>query len=214
MSEARARAVARALVDAGALTYQPGAPITFRSGLRSPMYVDGRRLIFHPAPWRVVVDALRSALEDGSVRADVVAGVEAAGIPHSSALAFAAGLRSVFVRKTAKDHGLGRRIEGGDVTGWRVALVEDLVTTGGSSIDAVGALRDAGAIATDCLAITTYGFAGMAEAFDGAGVRLTVLTTVATVVDEALAAGTLDPPAGADIHAWLSDPAAWSARMP
>jgi orotate phosphoribosyltransferase len=210
MSEAGAREVARALVDAQALTYQPGTPITFRSGLRSPMYVDGRRLIFHPAPWRVVIDALRSTLADGSLRADVVAGVETAGIPHSSALAYAAGLRSVFVRKEAKDHGLGRRVEGGDVTGWRVVLVEDLVTTGGSSIDAVGALREAGAFVTDCLAITTYGFAGMAEAFEAAGVRLTVMTTVASVVEEALAAGTLDVAAGADIRRWLADPAAWS----
>ena len=98
MSDARARDVARALVEASALTYQPRTPVTFRSGLRSPMYVDGRRLIFHPGPWRVVIEALRSTLEHGPVEADVVAGVETAGIPHSSALAFASapalGLRS------------------------------------------------------------------------------------------------------------------------
>jgi orotate phosphoribosyltransferase len=213
MSDARAREVARALIDASALTYQPQTPVTFRSGLRSPMYVDGRRLIFHPGAWRVVVEALRSTLEQGAVEADVLAGVETAGIPHSSALAFAARLPSVFVRKEAKGHGLGRRVEGGDVTDLRVALVEDLVTTGGSSLDAVGALRDAGAIVTDCLAITTYGFDGVAEAFDGAGVRLTVLTTVATIMDEATASGALDRAAADDIGAWLADPAAWSAQV-
>jgi orotate phosphoribosyltransferase len=201
-------------VEASALTYQPGTPVTFRSGLRSPMYVDGRRLIFHPGPWRVVIEALRSTIERGDAAADVVAGVETAGIPHSSALAFAARLPSVFVRKMVKDHGLARRVEGGDVTGRRVVLVEDLVTTGGSSLDAVEALRDAGAIVTDCLAITTYGFPGMAEAFDGAGVRLTVLTTVSRIVDEALAAGALDRSAGDDIRSWLANPASWSARTP
>jgi orotate phosphoribosyltransferase len=210
VTEKRARDVARALVEAGALTYDPGSPVTFRSGLRSPMYVDGRRLIFHPGPWRVVIDALRSAIAGGPIGADAVAGVETAGIPHSSALAYAAGLPSVFVRKAAKGHGLGRRVEGGDVGGWRVALIEDLVTTGGSSLDAVRALREAGATATDCLAIATYGFAGMTDAFDAESVQLTVLTTVATIVDESLAAGTLDPAAAADIRVWLADPAGWS----
>lgn len=214
LSDARSREVARALVEASALTYTPGSPVTFRSGLRSPMYVDGRRLIFHPGPWRTVIEALRSTIEGGDVEADVVAGVETAGIPHSSALAFAARLPSVFVRKQAKEHGLGRRVEGGDVTGRRVALVEDLVTTGGSSLDAVGALRDAGAIVTDLLAITTYGFAGMAEGFDAAGIRLTVLTTVAAIVDEGVASGALDRAAADDIRAWLADPPGWSSRTP
>jgi orotate phosphoribosyltransferase len=99
------------------------------------------------------------------------------------------------------------------VSGWRVALVEDLVTTGGSSLDAVAALRDAGATVTDCLAITTYGFPGIADAFDEAAVRLTVLTTVATIVDEAAAGGELGPGPADDIRAWLADPAAWSARV-
>jgi len=213
MSDGSARQVARALVEASALIYQPGSTVTFRSGLRSPMYVDGRRLIFHPGPWHVVIEALRSTLEAGPVEADIVAGVETAGIPHSSALAFASRLPSVFVRKEAKEHGLGRRVEGGDVAGRRVALVEDLVTTGGSSLDAVRALRDAGAKVTDCLAITTYGFDGVSSAFDGAGVRLTVLTTVATIVDEATASGTLDRVAADDIRGWLADPARWSGRI-
>jgi orotate phosphoribosyltransferase len=214
VSDARAREVARALVEASALTYQAGAPVTFRSGLRSPLYVDGRRLISHPGPWRVVIDALRTAIEREAIAVDAVAGVETAGIPHSSALAYAASLPSVFVRKVAKGHGLGRRVEGGDVAGRRVVLIEDLVTTGGSSLDAVDALRDAGATVVDVVAIATYGFAGMAEAFAGAGVRLSVLTTVAAIVDEAEAAGRLDRAAAADIRAWLADPTAWSQRTP
>ena len=209
MTEPRARAVARALVVAHALTYQPGSPVTFRSGLRSPMYVDGRRLIFHPGPWRVVIEALHASLGDVPAEADAIAGVEAAGIPHSSALAFVTGLPSVFVRKEAKGHGLGRRVEGGDVTGLRVLLVEDLVTTGGSSLDAVAALRAAGAVVDDCIAITSYGFAGMPQAFDDAAVRLTVLTTVATILDEAVAVGDIDEAAADDIRGWLADPAGW-----
>ena len=101
---------------------------------------------------------VRVVLSEGWVGAGggrEAAGVESAGIPHSSALAFSTGLPSVFVRKAAKGHGLGRRIEGGDVEGRRVILVEDMVTTGGSSLSAVEALRAAGAEVADCLACLT-----------------------------------------------------------
>ena len=84
-------------------------------------------------------------------------------------MAFSAGLPSVFVRKASKDHGLGRRIEGGDVSGRRTILVEDMVTTGGSSLSAIEALREAGAEVADCFAIITYGFREALEAFEAAG---------------------------------------------
>lgn len=208
-----AQQVARALLEAGTITLTPAAPVTFKSGLRSPVYVDNRRLISQPAPWRVVIEAFEAELPAGAGRgADgdlVIAGVESAGIPHSSALAFATGRPSVFVRKAAKEHGLGRRIEGGEVAGRRVVLVEDMVTTGGSSLAAVDALREAGASVAECLAIITYGFDEAVEAFRTAGVRLSVLTTFEDVVREALIAGRIEP-AGADlVRSWLADPHAW-----
>jgi orotate phosphoribosyltransferase len=203
-------AVARALLAAGALDYRGDDPVTFRSGLRAPMYIDCRRLIFEPAAWRVVIGALADRLRETVPDVEAVAGVEAAGIPHSSALAYAMGLPSVFVRKAAKGHGLGRRVEGGDPTGLRVMLVEDLVTTGGSSLSAVAALRAAGAVVRDCLAIATYGFAGLGEAFAEAGVRLEVLSTAGAVIDEAEASGALDATAVAVVRGWLADPAGWS----
>jgi orotate phosphoribosyltransferase len=210
-----AHQVARALLEAGTITLSPGAPVTFKSGLRSPVYVDNRRLISQPAPWRVVIEAFEAELPASAGRAAgadvdlVIAGVESAGIPHSSALAFATGRPSVFVRKAAKVHGLGRRIEGGEVAGRRVVLVEDMVTTGGSSLAAVDALRDAGASVAECLAIITYGFDEAVEAFRTAGVRLSVLTTFEDVVREALMAGRIEP-AGADVvRSWLADPHAW-----
>ncbi|CAN5447753.1 orotate phosphoribosyltransferase [soil metagenome] len=201
-------AVARALLAAGALAYRPDEPVTFRSGLRSPVYLDCRRLIFQPAAWRVVIGALAERLRLGT-KADAVAGVEAAGIPHSSALAYAASLPSVFVRKAPKEHGLGRRVEGGDVTGLNVVLVEDLVTTGSSSLSAVAALREAGATVSHCLAISTYGFGDLHAAFAEAGVRLEVLSTVGVVIAEALASDLLDAVAVDVIRDWLADPAAW-----
>lgn len=207
--DSRASAVARALLDAGSVGLTPDEPVTFKSGLRSPVYVDNRTLISQPRPWRIVIDGFAAALPRGR---PVIAGVEAAGIPHSSALAFSAGLPSVFVRKEAKEHGLGRRVEGGDVSGRRTILVEDMVTTGGSSLSAVAALREAGAEVSDCFAIITYGFAEAMEAFEAADVRLTTLTTFETVVTEALSTGAIDERGAELVRSWLADPHAWDDR--
>ena len=202
-------AVARALLDAGTITLSPEAPVTFKSGIRAPVYVDNRRLIFAPAPWRVVIEAFVSRIEGGADPVDVVAGVESAGIPHSSALAFALSMPSVFVRKSAKGHGLARRVEGGDVSGLRVVLVEDMVTTGGSSLSAVEALRGAGATVERCLAIITYGFKEATAAFESAEVKLEVLTTFETVLDEGRVTARIDAAAADSVRAWLTDPHAW-----
>lgn len=203
-------AVARALLDATAVTLTPDAPVTFKSGLISPVYVDNRRLTFHPGPWRVVIEAFATTLGTRPP-VDVIAGVEAAGIPHSSGLAYAMGAPSVFVRKEAKEHGLGRRIEGGDVDGRRVVLVEDMVTTGGSSLSAIAALREAGAAVDTCLAIITYGFAGIREAFEAEGAELVTLTTFSTVVEEAVRDRSMDERAADMVRAWLVDPQGWAA---
>ncbi len=207
MAEERSVAVARALLEAGTVTLRPDSPVTFKSGLRSPVYVDNRQLISRPGPWRVVIEAFAAGLPAGADL--IIAGVESAGIPHSSALAFASGKPSVFVRKKARDHGLGRRIEGGDVSGQQVVLVEDMVTTGGSSLSAIEALRDAGAHADDCLAIITYGLAESLDAFAAAGCRLTTLTTFEVVVDEALASDAIDARSADLVRSWLADPRAW-----
>jgi len=203
----RSRDVAKALLQSGAVILSPHEPVTFKSGLRSPVYVDSRRLIFQPGPWHVVIEAF-GAEDTGAA---VVAGVESAGIPHSSALAYASHRPSVFVRKAPKDHGLVRRIEGGDVAGRQVVLVEDMVTTGSSSLSAVAALRDAGAVIDTCLAIITYGFAATLEAFSAAGVSLRVLTTFETVLDEAIASGSLEVGSAQVVRAWLADPHGWQA---
>jgi orotate phosphoribosyltransferase len=209
MPDTRAAAVARALLAAGTVTLTPDEAVIFKSGLRSPVYVDNRRLIFEPGPWHIVIDAFAAALPSGE---SIIAGVESAGIPHSSALAYSTGLPSVFVRKAAKEHGLGRRIEGGDVAGKRTILVEDMVTTGGSSLSAVEALREAGAEVADCFAIITYGLAEAREAFESARVRLTTLTTFESVVAQALAAGIIDEREADLVRSWLADPHDWDGR--
>lgn len=203
---------AGALLEAGCLVVDPAAPVTFVSGLRSPLYVDCRRLLSHPRAWREVIEACAARIGREAIGAQVVSGVETAGIPHSSALAFHLGLPSVFVRKQAKAHGLGRRVEGGDVSGRHVLLVEDMITTGQSSLSAVEALRNAGARVEDCLAIVSYGFEETAARFEAAGVHLGVLVGVDALVRAAREAGQVSEQEATIVLDWLADPHAWDER--
>jgi orotate phosphoribosyltransferase len=199
--------VARALLEIGAVGYNPHQPITFKSGIQSPVYVDNRRLPFHPTHWSIIIEGFVRMIEEQGVPFHVIAGIEAAGIPHSAALAFVMGKPSVFVRKQAKEHGTRSRIEGGNVSGMRVLLIEDLVTTGGSSLSGVAALREAGAICDDCFAIISYGFAEARQAFLEARVRLHTLTSFNEILYEA--GPRFDPLVVRD---WLRDPRGWAQR--
>ncbi|MBK8020072.1 MAG: orotate phosphoribosyltransferase [Chloroflexi bacterium] len=204
--------VARALMEIGAMGFTPNNPVTFKSGLRAPVYVDNRQLISHPDQWHVVIGAFIVHVAEHEV--DMLAGVETAGIPHCSALAYAMNKPSVFVRKQEKDHGLGRRIEGGEVSGQRVLLIEDMVTTGASSLNAIQLLRAAGATVNHCLSIITYGFPETYLRFEEVGISLLTLTTFPIMLDEALASGMVDE-AGADVvREWLVDPVRWSEKHP
>lgn len=201
--------VAQALLDIGAVIFTPHEPVTFKSGIVSPVYVDNRRLPFWPVQWRAVIDAFCQTIEQQKLLFDVIAGIEAAGIPHSAALAYALGTPSVFVRKQAKEHGLRSRVEGGDVGGRRVLLIEDLVTTGGSSLAGVEALREAGAVVEHCLCITAYGFPQAARAFEAAHVHLHPLTPFSALVIEASRRGLFGAEELAILEAWLRDPHGW-----
>ncbi len=207
--EALLDAAALSLLSAGVVTMRFDEPVTFKSGIKAPVYLDNRRLPFHPAAWQTVMGALRAKLETDAPNADVIAGIEAAGIPHGAALAYMIHRPFVFVRKEAKGHGLGQRIEGGEVSGRRVLLIEDQITTGGSSLSGVEALREAGALVNGCAAITSYGFAEAEAAFKQAGVRLHVLLPFARIAAAAQAHGRISADELAVIEDWLADPRAW-----
>ena len=202
-------AVAAALLDSEAVVFAPGEPITFKSGIRAPVYVDNRRLPFWPAQWRTVIDAMQQMIALNEIPFEVIAGIEAAGIPHSAALAYARQAPSVFVRKQAKEHGLRSRVEGGAVEGKRVLLVEDLVTTGGSSLAGVEALREAGATVEHCLCIASYGFGEAQVAFDEANVRLHVLAPFSAIVTEAARRGLFGEAELSVLEDWMRDPRGW-----
>lgn len=203
-------AVARALLEIGAVGFSPDKPIRFKSGIISPVYVDNRKLPYHPQQWAVVIEGFRQ--EAQSIAYEVIAGVAVGGVPHSAALGYATQMPSVFVRKEAKEHGKGQQIEGGEVLGKRILLVEDLVSTGGSSLAGVEALREAGAIVDDMLAIVSYSFLDAKDSFAKAKVRLHTLTDFATILQEALNMGKFGQTEYAIIADWFSDPYGWASK--
>jgi orotate phosphoribosyltransferase len=210
--EARSREIAEALIAIEGVYFLPAAPITFKSGIKSPVYCDNRRFPFWPEQWAKVIHGFEALIAEQEIPVDVVAGVEAAGIPHSAALGYSMRLPSVFIRKELKEHGTKKRVEGGDVTGRRVVLVEDLVTTGGSSIAAVEALRAEGAIVSDCLAIISYNFPESVSLFEKAGVRLHAATTFQAVLESALERKKIDEAGAAVVRDWLQEPRSWAKR--
>jgi orotate phosphoribosyltransferase len=213
MAHEVSRQVAEALVDIGAVGFVPDTPIRFKSGILSPIYIDNRRLPYHSTQWHIVIESFQAQIENKALAYDVIAGVAVGGVPHSSALAYMLNMPSVFVRKDAKEHGTKKLVEGGDVTAKRVLLVEDLVTTGGSSLNGVAALRDEGALVSDLVAIVSYGFTEAEQAFADANVNLLTLTDFSTIAQVAHDKGMLEQAALTTIQDWFSDPHGWAARQ-
>ena len=206
------REVAEVLLEIKAVGFKPDEPITFKSGIKSPVYVDNRILPFHPEKWLIVLDGLAGLIESNGIDFDVVAGIESAGIPHSAALGYKLRKPSVFVRKTEKDHGTKKMVEGGDVNGKRVLLIEDHVSTGGSSLKGVESLRQAGAVVTACLAITSYEFAQATEAFQSAGVDLLTVTRFSAILEVVKEKDLLDEEKIEIVQDWLDDPHGWAEK--
>lgn len=201
--------VARALLEIDAVGFSPQQPMTFKSGILSPIYVDNRCLPYHPPQWRVIIEGFRERIVRAGLMFDLVAGVAVGGVPHSAALAYSLGCPSVFVRKEAKEHGRGKQVEGGRVEGKRVLLIEDLVTTGGSSLAAVAALREEGARVDHALAIVSYGFDEAARAFADAQVSLDTLTHFTVLIEQARALGKIAEHELTIIHRWFENPREW-----
>lgn len=207
-----AKKIARSLLEIGAVGFKPTEPITFKSGIISPVYVDNRRFPFYPSAWQQVISGFQELIVRDKLAFEVIAGIETAGIPHSAALGYAMNKPSVFVRKKIKDHGTKSRVEGGSVAGKKVILLEDLVTTGMSSLAGVEALRQDGAQVDDCLIIVGYGFKEADEAFNKAKVKLHPLTNFEVILEEALEMGLFDQAQKAILEDWFQDPWGWGKR--
>lgn len=205
-----ARRLARHLLDLEAVVLRPDDPFTWASGLRAPIYCDNRLTLAAPAVRRFIAEQFADRLRARGLAPDVIAGTATAGIPHAAWLADRLDLPLVYVRSKPKAHGRGNQIEGRLASGQQVVLVEDLVSTGGSSLEAVEALRAAGAKVPLVLAIFSYGLPVAAERFARSGVPLETLATFETLLDEAAASGDLSDEALRRLRVWQHDPQAWS----
>jgi len=204
--------VAKALIKIGAVGFKPNNPITFKSGLISPVYIDNRRFPFNPNEWDIIIKAFFELAKDKKIEFDCIAGIESAGIPHSSALGFYLKKPSVFTRKEVKDHGTKKMVEGGDVSKKKVLLIEDHVTTGFSSLLGVKALKHEGAQVKDCFSITSYGFDEAKNAFKEYKVKLHTLTDFKTILKEARNLGVLNKSEVKIISDWFNDPSSWAKK--
>lgn len=213
MNSSLEASIAKALLDVGAVTFSPEIPYTFTSGLRSPVYVDNRVLVYHPAAWHVVVEGFKSKIASRDLRFDVIAGVAVGGVPHSSALAYSLRAPSVFIRKESKTHGMRQLIEGGEVAKRRVLLVEDHVSTGGSALEAVEELCARGAIVQHALAIISYGFPAARDKFKRAGLELVTLTDFDILLKLTVERGEMSEAQLSLIRQWFADPHAWGKQF-
>lgn len=197
-----ARAFAADLLRIGAVLLRPDEPFTWASGIQAPIYTDNRLSLGYPALRRRLAAGFEAQIQARGLEPDVIAGTATAGIPHAALLADRLDLPLVYVRAKPKGHGRGNRIEGPLGDGQRVVVVEDLVSTGGSSLDAAAALREAGGEVLAVLAIFSYNLPRAAQAFAEAGVPLHALTDFDVLLDVAAAEGTVRPDQRRDVLAW------------
>ena len=203
-----ARDLAGCLLEVGAVKLQPLEPFTWASGLKSPIYCDNRQLLGFPEVRDQIVEALvaRSAALDPTL----IAGAATAGVPWAAMVADRLKLPMAYVRPTPKNHGMGRQVEGPLAKGHRVVLIEDLISTGMSSLRCAEALRAEGADVPAVLALFSYGLPQAVAAFAAAHIAIAVLSSFEVLSAEAEARGLLDLTGSEALKAWRADTVAWS----
>lgn len=181
--------IAAAMLQVGAVELNPTELFTWASGIKSPIYCDTRLTISDPAIRKQIANGLAANIKEFFPEVEVVAGTATAGIPHSAWVSDILQLPMVYVRSKAKEHGRGKQIEGKYAAGQKVVVVEDIVSTGGSSITAVEALRAAGCEVLGVVCVYTYNLPKAEKAFDEIGVKYVSLTNFDYLVEAASESG-------------------------
>lgn len=202
--------VSEFLLSIGAVRLRPQDPFTWTSGIKSPIYCDNRMIYSHPEAREFVVQALVSRVKTLHVPADVIAGTATAAIGWAALVADRMKLPFIYVRSKAKEHGAKKRIEGDLKPEKHVVVIEDLISTGGSSISTVEALREEGkATVSDVVAIFSYQFLAAAEAAQENGVSFHPLATITDLLDVALRQGRVTKDDVALVGTFSEDPQRW-----
>ncbi|WP_114165499.1 orotate phosphoribosyltransferase [Exiguobacterium sp. TNDT2] len=205
------RQIAEALLQIEAVTLSPENPYTWSSGMKSPIYCDNRLTLSYPDVRNLIIDTLVDAVRP--LDADVIAGTATAGIPHATLVADRLGLPLVYVRSSAKRHGKGNRIEGRFEPGARVIVIEDLLSTGSSSIEAAKAIQEAGGEVIKIQAIFSYSLSQLAINLLDSGFTAHALITLSDVLDVAVKKRIISKEEAASLRDWRNDPTGWNARV-
>jgi orotate phosphoribosyltransferase len=203
------KAVAEKLLQVAAVQLRPEQPYTWASGWKSPIYCDNRRILSFPYVRDFIKSELCNVVFEHFPAAQLLAGVATAGIPWGAMAADQLKLPFIYVRPKPKEHGMGNQIEGNFTSGQPVVVVEDLVSTGKSSLQVVDVLKAAGLEVVGMVCIFSYGFPQAEEAFAKAGVPLRALTQYATLIERAIETGAVSPDLQATLEEWRQNPAQW-----
>jgi orotate phosphoribosyltransferase len=202
--------IAKVLLEKRAVTLNAKDPFTYVSGIRSPIYCDNRQMIAYPEEREQIIDAFINKSQDYEF--DIVAGTSTAGIPWASWISDKLNKPMAYIRGAKKGHGAGNQIEGANVNGEKVLIVEDLISTGGSSFSAVEAVREAGGSCVAVVAIFTYDFKKAGQVFKKGGCKLLTITNFSTLVNVAKNDGILTDRELSLVLSWNKDPQNWGPK--
>jgi orotate phosphoribosyltransferase len=201
--------IATHLLRIGAVSLEPSAPFTWSSGLKSPIYCDNRLTLAYPHVRSAIADGLVKLIRAHFSDVEAIAGTATAGIPHAAWVSERMNLPMCYVRSQAKGHGKGKQIEGKVETGQKIVVVEDLISTGGSSLNAVHVLKEAGCDVLGVAAIFTYGLEKAKQAFAENNVEVHTLTDYDTLIEIAFGIGTVTEQDLATLREWRENPEEW-----
>lgn len=206
MSMSNEKIIASELLSIGAVFLSPDKPFTWASGIKSPIYCDNRLILTAPKARKIVENAIAATVKEKFPEAQVLMGTSTAGIAHAAIAADILDMPMGYVRGSAKDHGRGNRIEGRLEKGAKVVVIEDLISTGGSCIDVVEALREAGAEVLGVVSIFTYGMKKGLERLAAAGVVNYSLSNFDTLVGVAVEQNYIAPSDERRLKQFMSNP--------
>jgi len=201
--------IAKSLLQIKAIKLNPANPFTWASGWNSPIYCDNRKILSYPAVRKQVYEAFAQVIGEKYPDADIIAGVATGAIAHGVLAAEKMGKPFIYVRSAPKSHGLANQVEGEYTPGAKVVVIEDLVSTGGSSLNAVQALRDAGVDVLGMVAIFTYGFPKAEENFAQNNVTLDTLSNYNAMIELAIEQGYVQPEDLETLKEWRKNPDTW-----
>jgi len=202
--------IARLALEIGAIRFNPEQPFTWASGYKMPVYNDNRLLLGSADHRTLIAKGFLELLQKCSAKVDIIAGTATAGIPHATTLADQLKLPLVYVRPTAKTHGMGNQIEGPLKRNQRVLVIEDLISTGGSAINAVTAIRAAGGTVTHCFSIFSYGFPEAKEKFKQVSCEILSLLEFSELLCVAQATQSISQLDLEALESWQKSPFQWA----